>query len=179
MAPLSKRYQLTEEEAKAIPKNIKCFLKEIETEISSCQNPDKVRILTRLRDQTNKYQDNLRLPLIVLTVAGVVTTIIPSRTNNCLETFFRLVKALLRRNSGRSALTKEFASVGGLLPYYVSMKNHKTFKSIFEDEKKLTEEFALIIKDKWNIPDNVITLDLDRKLSNDDQYSSKILAVVA
>lgn len=178
LAPLSKRYQLTEEEAKAIPKNIKCFLKEIETEISSCENPDKVKILTRLRDQTNKYQDNLRLPLIVLTVAGVVTTIIPSRTNNCLETFFRLVKALLRRNSGRSALTKEFASVGALLSYYVSMKNHKTFKSIFEDEKKLTEEFALIIKDKWNIRDNVITLDLDRKLSNDDQYSSKILAVV-
>ena len=48
-------------------------------------------------------------------------------------------------------MTKEFPSVGALLPYYVSMKNHKSFRSIFEDEDKLTEEFSSIIKNKWDI----------------------------
>ena len=176
LAPLSKRYQLTEEEAKAIPKNIKSFLEEIEIKISSCKNPKKIKILSRFRDQTNKYQNNLKLPLIVLTVSGVVTTLIPSRTNNCLESFFRLIKSLLRRNTGRSALTKEFASVGALLPYYVSMKNHKTFKSIFEDEDRLSEEFAAIIKDKCaiNTQDNLI--DLERKFENNNENYFEIQA---
>ena len=178
LAPLSKRYRLTEEEARSIPKNIKSFLEEIETEISSCKNPERVKILARFRNQTNKYQDNLKLPLIVFTVAGVEKTIIPPRTNNCLESFFRLIKSLLRRNTGRSALTKEFASVGALLPYYVSMKNHKTFKSIFEDEEKLIEEFAAIIKDKCdiNIHDNVINL--ERILKDNDENNFDIHASV-
>jgi len=38
------------------------------------------------------------------------------------------IKSLLLRDTGRSALTRKLASVGALLPYYVSMKNHKTFK---------------------------------------------------
>ena len=88
-------------------------------------------------------------------------TLIPERTNNCLESFFRLVKALLRRNTGRSALTKEFASVGTLLPYYVSMKDHKTFRHIFEDEQKLIHEFALITANKWKLVDNVILFHRD------------------
>ena len=45
LAPLSKRYQLTEEEAKAIPKNIKSFLEEIEIKISSCKNPEKKNLV--------------------------------------------------------------------------------------------------------------------------------------
>ena len=176
LAPLSKRYQLTEEEAKAIPKDIKSFLEKIETEISSCKNPNRVKILARFRDKTYKYQNNLKLPLIVLTVDGVEKTIIPPRTNNCLESFFRLIKSLLRRNTGRSALTKEFASVGDLLPYYVSMKNHKTFKTIFEDEEKLIEEFAAIIKDKCDIKihDNLISL--ERELEDNDENYFEIQA---
>jgi len=166
LAPLSKRYQLTEEEAKTIPKNIKSFLTDIENRISSCKNPDKLKFLMRLRDQTKKYQDNLRLPVIVVTIDRVSKIIIPTRTNNCMESFFRLIKALLRRNTGRSALTKEFSSVGDLLPYYISMKNHKTFKLIFEDEKKLIEEFAMIIKNKRNIEFNNLACDLQLLVNN-------------
>lgn len=156
LAPLSKKYQLTEEEAKAIPQNINKFLEEVEAAIPLCKNPEQVEILIKFRNQTKKYQNNLKIPLIAVLVAGVVKTIIPSRTNNCLESFFRLIKALLRRNTGRSALTKEFSSVGALLPYYISMKNHKRFKSIFENEDKLIEEFAAINKNKWKIKDNVV-----------------------
>jgi hypothetical protein len=175
-APLSKRYQLTQEQAKAIPKNIKGFLEEVEKAILSCKNPDKVKILTRLRDQTKKYQNNLKIPIIIVSVAGVLKTIIPSRTNNCLESFFRLIKALLRRNTGRSALTKEFASVGALLPYYISMRNHKTFKSIFESEDRLIEEFSAIIKDRGIVSNNIINF---QELSDRYKNPSEIAVAMA
>ncbi len=149
LAPLSKKYKLTTEEAKMVPKNIENFLEEIETKISSLKDPAKLEFMLKMRNKINKYKENLKIPIIVQTIDGVETTIIPSRTNNCLESFFRLIKALLRRNTGRSALTKEFASVGHLLPFYVYMKDHKTFKSIFDDEERLIEEFVGLIKDKW------------------------------
>jgi len=176
LAPLSKQYQLTEEEARSIPKNIRCFLEKIESKISSCKNPKKIKILARFRDQTKKYQDNLKIPLIVLKAGGVEKIIIPSRTNNCLESFFRLIKSLLRRNTGRSALTKEFASVGALLPYYVSMKNHKTFKSIFENEEKLIEEFATIIKEKCdiNMHDNLIKYERIRGKNKESSFENHV-----
>ena len=79
----------------------------------------------------------------------------------------------MRRNTGRSALTREFASIGALLPFFVYMKDHKTFKSIFENEEKLIEEFAAITKDKWNVPTNVVNL--DKKLSSDAEDSVEIL----
>jgi len=58
------------------------------------------------------------------------------------------------------------------------MKNHKTFKSIFEDEEKLIEEFAAIIKDKCdiNIHDNVINL--ERILKDNDENNFDIHASV-
>ncbi|MCP4671559.1 MAG: hypothetical protein GY857_09655 [Desulfobacula sp.] len=152
LAPLSKKYKLTVEEATMIPKNIEDFLDQIETKNSSLKDPAKVEFMLKLRDKIKKYKKNLKIPIILLEDNGVETTILPSRTNNCLESFFRLIKALLRRNTGRSALTKEFASVGHLLPFYVYMKDHKTFKSIFEDEKKLTEEFMTLNKGKRSCP---------------------------
>ena len=174
LAPLSKRYKLTEEEARSIPKNINSFLKKIESEISSCKNLERVKIMNRFRNQTKKYQDNLKIPLIVQTVGGVEKIIIPPRTNNCLESFFRLIKSLLRRNTGRSVLTKEFASVGALLPYYVSMKNHKTFKFIFEDEETLIEEFATISKEKCNINIHDNLIKLERTLKNNKESNFEI-----
>ncbi len=53
------------------------------------------------------------------------------------------------------------------------MKDHKTFKSLFENEEKLIEEFAAITKDKWDVPANVVNL--DKKLSIDAEDSVEIL----
>ena len=51
------------------------------------------------------------------------------------------------------------------------MKNHKTFKSIFESEDRLIEEFAAINKDKLNIQDNVVNI--GRALSDNDKISEE------
>lgn len=156
LAPLSTRYRLTESEAKTIPKNIKRYLKELEKQIATCSQKEKKNILARFKNQTEKYEENLKVPTLTLTVNGELKTFIFPRTNNFLETFFRLIKALIRRQTGRSKLPREFVSVGHLLPFYQSMREHKTFKPVFDNENRLAEEFAQLTAQDYTVPDNVI-----------------------
>ena len=75
-----------------------------------------------------------------------------------MEAAFRFVKCLLRRCCGRSKLPKEFGSVGALLPYYLSMREHPAFTEIFSDDQKLAEEFAKLFTKQWQVPANLAVL---------------------
>jgi len=158
LAPLSKQYKLTVEEAKAIPGNIEKYLTQIQSEIASCKDPKRLNILKRFHSQTDKYKENLKLPVLLITILGTITTFIPTRTNNSLESFFRLIKVIIRRTTGRSKLTKEFGSVGALLPFYVYMKDHPTFKEIFDNEQRIINEFSTLVNEKGQ-PGNIVKLD--------------------
>ncbi|MHA2060241.1 MAG: hypothetical protein ACW976_05645 [Candidatus Ranarchaeia archaeon] len=151
LAPLSKRYRLTQEEAKAMPKNIQRYLKELKEELSLCRNREKKEILMKFHKQTEKYHNNLTVPILTVMIDKKPKTYIPCRTNNFLETSFRSDKSLIRRQTGRSKLPREFGSVGALLPYYESMKAHKTFRLFFEDSEKLTREFARLTENDRGI----------------------------
>jgi hypothetical protein len=146
LAPLSKRYRLTQEEAKTIPKNIQKYLGELKKEITLCKNIKKKELLIKFQNQTKKYQKNLTVPILTVIIAGKAERFIPHRTNNFLETSFRADKTIIRRQTGRSKLPREFGSVGALLPYYKSMKNHRMFQHFFDDAKKLAKEFANFTK---------------------------------
>jgi hypothetical protein len=167
LAPLSKRYHLTEEEAKAIPKRLTDYIQELNDELSHCKNPDKISVVERFRKQLEKYQKNLYVPTLTSNIHSSEMRLIPPRTNNCMECFFRLVKSLIRRCTGRSKLSKEFGSIGALLPFYLSMKNHHIFCSIFNDERKLSEEFSKLFSKHWDAPTNIISLQVK---SNDDNF---------
>lgn len=158
LAPLSKRYQLTQEEAKAIPVYIEQYLEELKKELALCKDKKKKEILIKFQKQTEKYCENLTVPTLTLMIDGKAEVFIPPRTNNFLETSFRSDKSLIRRQTGRSKLPREFGSVGALLPYYKSMKKHRTFKPFFDDAKKLAEEFARLSEDDWKIPKNIVGL---------------------
>ena len=142
IAPLSKKYRLTEEEARSIPKKLTNYIRELNNELAHCKNPNKKSVVKRFIKQVEKYQKNLYVPTLITNINGRKTKLIPPRTNNHMECFFRFVKSLIRRCTGRSKLSKEFGSIGALLPYYLSMKNHPIFRSIFKDERMLTEEFS-------------------------------------
>lgn len=142
LAPLSKKYCLTEEEAKQLPKRLNAFIQYLGDEIKTLKNPDRRALINGFKKQVTKYHRNLRVPSLGITINAKVIRIVLPRTNNCIESFFRLVKSLLRRNTGRSKLPREFGSVGGLLPYYLSMRGHGIFKEIFSNDQRLTEEFA-------------------------------------
>lgn len=158
LAPLSKKYRLTEHEAKEIPKRLRDFLGSMRRELSTCKHPARRAFLEYLHSQVKKYQENLSVPMIPVTVEGKESQLVPPRTNNYLESLFRFVKSLLRRCSGRSKLPKEFESVGALLPYYITMRDHSIFRDIFKDDRRLAEEFAKLFVNQWQPPDNLARL---------------------
>ena len=142
LAPLSKMYHLTTEEAEMIPLRLSGFLQSVTQELSCCKHPDRRAFLEKMQGQVKKYRPNLRLPTNSITIDGKESLLVPPRTNNCMETQFRYIKSLLRRCTGRSKLPKEFGSVGALLPYYLTMRAHPSFKAIFQNDQSLADEFA-------------------------------------
>lgn len=158
LAPLSKRYRLTQKEAKAIPKNIQQYLEELKNELALSKNKKKRETLIKFQRQTKKYHKNLTVPVLTVMIAEKAKIFIPYRTNNFLETSFRSDKSIIRRQTGRSKLPREFDSVGALLPYYKSMKQHRTFQYFFDDAKKLAEEFAKLAENDLSIPENIVEL---------------------
>ncbi len=180
LAPLSKRYHLSEDEALSIPRRLTDYIEELKNELSnlnsqsnSSKNLVQTEVLERFQKQLEKHCQNLYVPIITTEIGGRKVKLIPPRTNNCLESFFRFVKALIRRCTGRSKLPKEFGSIGALLPYYLSMKDHKTFGVILNGDK-LVEEFSGLFKNHWELPDNVIAM--PKKLENNENlFWSQVL----
>lgn len=168
LAPLSKRYRLTREEAKAIPKNIQQYLEELKKEFALCKNKKKKEILMRFQKQTKKYHKNLTVPILKVMIDEKSEIFIPYRTNNFLETSFRSDKTIIRRQTGRSKLPREFGSIGALLPYYKSMKKHRTFRHFFDDAKKLAEEFANLTENDLSIPENIDGLTKEQYFADDN-----------
>jgi hypothetical protein len=168
LAPLSKRYRLTQEEAKAIPKNIQQYLKELKEELVLCKNKKKKKTLIKFQKQSKKYHKNLTVPILTVMIDEKTKIFIPYRTNNFLETSFRSDKTIIRRQTGRSKLPREYSSVGALLPYYKSMKDHRTFRHFFDDATKLAEEFAKLTDNYWGIQENFIGLTKEQYYTDDD-----------
>ncbi|MDL1974335.1 MAG: hypothetical protein LWX55_06065, partial [Deltaproteobacteria bacterium] len=61
--------------------------------------------------------------------------------------------------------------VGALLPYYKSMKQHRTFRHFFDDAKKLAEEFAKLTENDLTIPENIVGLTKKQYFANDNLAS--------
>ena len=139
-----------------LPKNNQQHLKELKEELVLFKNKKKKETLIKFQKQTEKYHKNLTVPVLTVMIDEKTKIFIPYRTNNFLETSFRLDKTIIRRQTGRSKLPREFSSVGALLPYYKSMKGHRTFRHFFDDATKLVEEFAKLTENYWGIQKNII-----------------------
>ncbi len=167
LAPLSKRYHLTTEEAKAIPEKLRTYIQILNDDISKCTNNEKKYVMLKFKKQVEKYEENLAVPIITTyNNDGYKIKAIPPRTNNCMESFFRSVKTLMRRCTGRNRLSKEFASIGALLPWYVAMKNNQMFSSIFNNERKLCEEFSKLFIHKHETKINLLEFPVKSKTDN-------------
>ncbi len=158
LAPLSSLYRLTEDEAKEIPSRLSSFLISVKRELACCKHPDRKTFLANLKKQLEKYQKNLRVPILSVTNNGKEVIFISPRTNNWLESIFRFTKSQLRRCTGRSKIPKEFAAIGALLPYYLLMREHKLFKEIYNDDQRLAEEFAKLFVHSWKPSENLVAL---------------------
>ncbi|MCK5677729.1 MAG: hypothetical protein KAH72_04570 [Flavobacteriaceae bacterium] len=167
-APLSERYKLNFAQLEQIPDNIEIYLQNLSNQINECQYGEK-KILLRFQKKINKYKLNLTPTIHTYNVDGKEQKIILERTNNCLEQSFRTDKSTLRRITGREKLTREFNSVGELIPYYNSMKNNLMFKSMFEQEDILMQEFASLFYSQKSIPEMKIIEEVTKINNKEDE----------
>ena len=107
---------------------------------------DEKRKQTYLKmiEQMDKYWEKLFAdPLIVNTREGQVT-IIPQRTNNILERFFRGEKRRGRKRSGTASLNKTLKTILADTPLVRNMKSEEYLGIILNGCSTLAERFSLI-----------------------------------
>jgi hypothetical protein len=94
--------------------------------------------------QIDKYWDKLFAdPIQVVTKTGTVT-ILPQRTNNILEQFFRYLKRIDRKRSGNHALTKTLTTMLAQTPLVKNLENPQYMEIILNGKATLAERFAEI-----------------------------------
>lgn len=79
---------------------------------------------------------------IEVTVQGQAKTIIPQRTNNTSEQFYRRLKQLLRRLHGNSSVNKDLLYLPEEIALIENLSNHKYISNLLKSESQLAYEFA-------------------------------------
>ena len=98
----------------------------------------------KMCQQIDKYWDKLFAdPIQVVTKTGTVT-ILPQRTNNILEQFFRYLKRRDRKRSGNHSLTKTLTTMLAQTPLVKNLENPQYMEIILNGKATLAERFAEI-----------------------------------
>ena len=99
---------------------------------------------SKMVEQMDKYWEKLFSdPLDVTTPEGVVT-IVPQRTNNILERFFRGEKRRGRKRSGTSSLNKTLKAILADTPLVRNLENNEYYRIILNGCTTLAERFSQI-----------------------------------
>jgi hypothetical protein len=94
--------------------------------------------------QLDKYWEKLFAdPIIVNTVEGKII-LIPQRTNNILEQFFRAEKRQYRKKSGTVSLSKTLKAILADTPLVRNLQNEEYYKIILNGCSDLSERFSQI-----------------------------------
>jgi hypothetical protein len=98
----------------------------------------------KMIQQIDKYWDKLFADSIqVVTKTGTIT-ILPQRTNNILEQFFRHLKRRDRRRSGNHSLTKTLTTMLAQTPLVKNLENPQYMDIILNGKATLAERFSEI-----------------------------------
>ena len=98
----------------------------------------------KMIEQMDKYWDKLFAdPITVNTPEGEVT-IVPQRTNNILEQFFRGEKRRGRKKSGTASLSKTLKTILADTPLVRNLENGEYYKIILNGCSTLAERFSQI-----------------------------------
>jgi len=124
---------------------IKTIEKEV-TEFREWLQDNKERKVTyaKMIGQIDKYWSKLFVdPITVNTPDGPVD-ILPQRTNNILERFFRKIKRLGRKKSGTSSLNKMMKAILAETPLVKNLENEEYMDIILDGRATLAERFSQI-----------------------------------
>jgi len=105
---------------------------------------DRKKTYAKMIKQIDKYWNKLFAdPIIVNTPEGPVI-ILPQRTNNILERFFRQLKRLGRKKSGTASLNKMLKAILADTPLVRNLEHEEYMKIILNDCATLAERFSQI-----------------------------------
>lgn len=98
----------------------------------------------KMIEQMDKYWDKLFADPIVVNTAEGKFIIVPQRTNNILEQFFRGEKRRGRRKSGMASLSKTLKTILADTPLVRNLENEEYYKIILNGCSTLEERFSQI-----------------------------------
>lgn len=135
---------------KDLGKNIS--IKSVKTKVTAFRNSSEFSIKVskdkayqNMQKQIDKYWAKLFAePITVTTKTGDITTIQPQRTNNILEQFFRAIKYMYRKKSGRNKLTKTLKAMLADTTLVKNLENPQYMEILLKDKNNLVELFAQI-----------------------------------
>ena len=102
--------------------------------------------------QLEKYWDKIFTEPIKVKIGDTEKEIIPHRTNNISEQFYRKIKHLLRRLHGRPRVTKDLGYLPEELMLIENLKNEKYVKLLLGNFDNLSNEFAKLDIEKIELP---------------------------
>lgn len=98
----------------------------------------------KMIEQMDKYWDKLFADPIVVNTAKEKVIIVPQRTNNILERFFRGEKRRGRKKSGTASLSKTLKTILADTPLVRNLENEEYYKMIVNGCSTLAERFSQI-----------------------------------
>ena len=121
--------------------------------------------------QIDKYWSKLFAdPLVVKTSEGSIL-ILPQRTNNILERFFRLMKRLGRKKSGTASLSKMLKTILADTPLVRNLENEEYLSIILNGCASLSQRFS-------QIDDRLVREQLKKAQENQEKNSPEVKKII-
>lgn len=154
-------------------KELKIYIEELQNNIvNKSDNVDntgceKNKKITGVIKQLEKYWDKIFTKPIKVKIGKLEKEIIPHRTNNISEQFYRKIKHLLRRLHGKPRVTKDLGYLPEELVLVENLKNEKYVKLLLGNFDNLSNEFARLDIEKIELPfeKNELNLNVSQKIT--------------
>jgi len=148
----------SEKEINSMEKELAYYIKALKTSIK--QEQPEYQKLEGVIKQLEKYWGKIFATPIKIMVNGVEKALIPHRTNNRSEQFYRKMKHLFRRLHGRPTVSKDIDYLPEEIIFIENLKNQDYVKEILNSPKSLSAEFAQLDIQKIELPFEKADLDL-------------------
>lgn len=154
----------SEKELKSIENEMTEYIETLKTKIENKSTENKK--LQGVINQLEKYWDKIFANPITVMVEGKEKVIIPHRTNNTSEQFYRRIKQLFRRLHGRTNVSKDIDYLPDEIALIENLKNQHYKNTVMNAGNNLANEFArLDIENKAiDIEKDELDLKVSRKI---------------
>lgn len=154
-----------ETDIKSIEKKVNQFRKWL------ASSKRRKKTYAKMIEQIDKYWDKLFADPIVVDTAEGKFIIVPQRTNNMLEQFFRGEKRRGRKKSGTASLSKTLKTILADTPLVRNLENEQYYKIILNGCSTLEERFS-------QIDAKLVQEQLKQAQNNQDKLSPEVKKMI-